>query len=99
LDTANYILNGNDMPNDWRTSTIVPIYKEKGSVMECGSYRGVKLLEHGMKAVERLLEKRLRDIVKMQFGFMPGKGTIDALYIIRRLQECYLGKKRKLSFC
>jgi len=67
--------------------------------MECGSYRGVKLLEHSMKAVEILLEKRLRDIVKidkMQFGFMPGKGTIDAIYIVRRVQECYLGKKRKL---
>jgi len=102
LDTANGILNGKDMPNDWRTSTIVPIYKKKGSVMECGSYRGVKLLEHGMKAVERLLEKRLRDIVKidkMQFGFMPGKGTIDAIYIVRRVQECYLGKKRKLFMC
>ena len=102
LEIANNILDGKDMPNDWRTSTIVPIYKKKGSVMECGSYRGVKLLEHGMKVVERLLERRLRNIVeidKMQFGFMPGKGTIDAIYIVRRLQECYLGKKKKLFMC
>ena len=55
LQIANEILNGMDMPHEWRMSTVVPIYKKKGSVMDCASYRGVKLLEHGMKVVERLL--------------------------------------------
>ena len=90
------------MPHDWRTSTVVPIYKKKGSVMDCASYRDVKLLEHGMKVVERLLEKRLRRLVKveqMQFGFMPGRSTVDAIFILRRMQESYLKKNRKLFFC
>ena len=42
--------------------------------------RGVKLLEHAMKIIERELKKRIRELVKvddMQFGFMPGKGTTD----------------------
>ena len=43
LQIANEILDGKDMPHDWRMSTINPIYK-KGSVMDCASYRGVKLL-------------------------------------------------------
>ena len=76
------------------------IYKKKGSVMDCTSYRGVKLLEHGMKVLERLLEKRLRRLVKvdqMQFGFMPG--TLDAIFILRRMQESYLEKNRKLYIC
>ena len=58
--------------------------------MDCASYRGVKLLEHGMKVVERLLEKKLRRLVKvdqMQFGFMPGKITVDAIFILRKMQE------------
>ena len=70
--------------------------------MDCASYRGVKLLEHGMKVVERLLEKRLRRLVKvdqMQFGFMPGKSTVDAIFIFRRMQESYLEKNRKLFIC
>ena len=33
--------------------------------MECGSYRAVKLLEHGMKVLEGVLEKRLRQKVKI----------------------------------
>ena len=66
-------------------------------MMECGSYRGVKLLEHGMKVVERVLQRRLQAIIKidgMQFGFMPGKGTVDAIFITCRIQECYTHKKK-----
>ena len=67
--------------------------------MNFGGYKGVKLLEHAMKIVETLLERRMRLMVKvdeMQFGFMPGKGTIDAVFILRRLQEEYLDKEKKL---
>ena len=38
---------------------MLPIYKGKGDVMNCRAYRGVKLLEHGIKIVERVLEKRI----------------------------------------
>jgi len=59
--------------------------------MECGSYRGIKLLEHAMKVVEleRIFEDRIRqqiDIDDMQFGFMKGKGTTDAIFIVRQMQ-------------
>ena len=30
---------------------------------------------------------------------MPGKGTIDAVFILRRLQEEYLDKEKKLCMC
>ena len=42
-----------------------------------------------MKIVEKVLQRRMRHMVKvneMQFGFMPGKGTIDAVFILKRLQ-------------
>ena len=32
----------------------------------------------------------------MQFGFMPGKVTTDALFILRRLQEEFRGREEKL---
>ena len=67
-----------------KTSVEVPIFKGKGDVINCGSYGGVKLLEQGMKVIERVLERRIRAIVdfdEAQFGFMPGKGTIDALFL------------------
>ena len=53
------------MPEEWKTSVVVPIFKGKGDVMDCGAHRGVKLLEHAMKKVERELEKRIRELVKV----------------------------------
>ena len=35
----------------------------------------------------------------MQFGFMPGKGTTDALFIVRRMQEEYCDKGKYLYMC
>ena len=32
----------------------------------------------------------------MQFGFMPGKGTTDALFILRRMQEEFREREKKL---
>ena len=66
------------IPEDWKSSVILSIYKEKGDPMECGSYRGIKLLEHAIKVVERIFEHRIRQQIEvddMQFGFMKGKGT------------------------
>ena len=51
--------------------------------MECGCYREIKLLEHAMKVVERIFENRIRqqiDIDDMQFRFVKGKGTTDAIF-------------------
>ena len=68
-------------------------------MLECSSSRGIKLLEHGMKVAERVLERRLRQAVeidKKQFGFRPGTGITHAIFIARQLQERYRGKHRKL---
>ena len=55
-----------------------------------------------MKVVERVLEKRIRRIVsvnEMNFGFMPERGSIDAVFILRRMQEKYHAKVKKLYMC
>ena len=44
-----------------------------------------------------MLERRIREVVNvggMQFGFMPGGGTTDALFIVRRMQEEYRDIKK-----
>ena len=93
------VLDGGGMLEEWKTSVAVLIFKGKGDVMSCGAYRGVKLLENAIKIVKRMLEKRIRCLVninKMQFGFMPRRGTIDALLSLRRMQEEYQDKGKKL---
>ena len=88
-------LDRKGMLKDWKTSVMVPIYMGKGDVTNCSAYRKVKLLEHGMKNVERVLEKKIRALVEvddMQFGFMPRRGTTDALFIVKRMQKEYREK-------
>jgi len=78
---------------------ILPIYKGKGDPMECGSYREIKLLEHAMKVVERIFEHRIWQQIEvddMQFGFMKGKGTTDAIFTVRQMQENFRVKGKKL---
>ena len=69
--------------------------------MECGSYRGIKLLEHAMKVVEGIFEHRIRQqivIDDMQFGFMKGNGTTDAIFMARQMQENFRVEGKKLYF-
>ena len=81
------------IPEDWKSSVVLPIYKGKGDPMESGSYRGIKLLVHAVKVVERIFEHRIRQqivIDDMQFGFMKGRGTTDAIFMARQMQENFL---------
>ena len=71
------------------SSIVVPILGMKGDIRNCSSYVTVKLLEHGMMVVKRVLEKRLCrkvSVDEMQFDYMPVRGSIDAVFILRRMQ-------------
>ena len=51
--------------------------------------------------LESVLEKRIRcqvSIDNMQFGFMPGKGHTDAIFIMQQIQEKHQAKKKKLYY-
>jgi len=89
------------IPEDWKSSVLLPTYKGKGDPMECGPYRGMKLLEHGMKMVLRIFEYRIRQQIEvddMQFRFTKGKGTTDAIFTVRQMQENFSVKGKKLCF-
>ena len=67
--------------------------------MERGNYRGLKLTEQVMKILERIVEGLIRQLVSIddsQFGFVPGRGTTDAIFVVRQLQEKYLAANERL---
>ena len=91
------ILDGFGMAAEWALVIVAPIFKGKGDIRNCSCNRAVKFLEYGMKVLERVSEKRLRRLVsvdEMQFGSMPERGTIDAVLILRRLQNEYHAKEK-----
>ena len=94
----NKLFVGKRMPEEWR-SVLIPIYKNKGDGQCCESYRGITLMSHTVKIWETIIEARLRkrvEISKLQYGFMPGKGTTDAMFALRMLMEKYRKGQREL---
>ena len=89
----NYLLNRKEMPKEWR-SILVPVYKIKGDAQSCNNYWGIKLMAHTMKLWEKVVEQRLRRMMKI--GFMPGKLTTDAIFALRILAEKYREKQGEL---
>ena len=86
----NRLLPGEKMPDEWIRNVLVPLYKGKGDIKECGNHRGVKLMSHSMKLWERVIEARIRKevtIAEQQFGFIPGWRTTDAIFCMRMLLE------------
>ncbi|KAK3536575.1 hypothetical protein QTP86_013771 [Hemibagrus guttatus] len=49
----NRVLESEKMPEEWRRSVLVPIFKNKGDVQSCSNYRGIKLMSHTMKLWEK----------------------------------------------
>jgi len=100
MDLCNGVVKEGCIPEDWKSSVVLPIYKGKGDPMQCAHYRGTKLLEHAMKVLERIFEHRIWqqiNIDDMHFGFMKGKETTDAIFIVRQMQK-FIAKGKKLNF-
>jgi len=55
---CNLIVAQRRIPDDWKSSILLPVFKGKGDPMECGSYRAINLLEHAMKVIDRKKDQR-----------------------------------------
>ncbi len=78
-----------------------PLHKGKGSVLECGNFRGIKLMAHTIKLWERIIDLRIRQIVELDyipFGFRNDRSTIEPLFALRILQEKYGEKGKDLHY-
>ena len=78
-------------PNDWSKMIITPIHK-KYVKLNAAKYRAIALLPIPGKIFCKILLNRCSHIIKSsmsdsQFGFMPGRGTTDAVFIIMQLIE------------
>ena len=85
------------VPVDWMCACIVPLYKGKGDVCECGNSRGISLLSVVGKVYGRVLINRIRDktedvIAEVQGGFRRGRGCTDQTFMVRQLCEKYAAK-------
>ena len=93
------IIPDGKVPSDWEQSFIVCLYKVKGDALERGNYHGFKLTKQVMKVLEKIMDSFIRQLVSIddsQFGFIPGRDTTDAIFVVRHLQEKYLAANKRL---
>ncbi|KAL1447452.1 hypothetical protein WDU94_015565 [Cyamophila willieti] len=89
------------VPDEWKTSTIVPIHK-KGPKTKCGNFRGISLLSVPAKAFARLLYNRLYPHIDVmlkdtQCGFRAGRSTVDMVFTTRQIVEKALEQNTSLA--
>ncbi|XP_063593800.1 uncharacterized protein LOC134770746 [Penaeus indicus] len=81
------------LPKEFRDSTIVHIYKRKGSRQSCDNHRGISLLSIASKILARILLNCLLEhleqghLPESQCGFRAGRGTVDMIFAAYQLQE------------
>ena len=102
LDLAIAIIRDGKAPADWEQSFNVCLYMGKGDALDRGNYRGLKLTDI-TKGVERIADSLIRQMMSIddsQFGFVPGRGTTDAIFVVQQLQEKYhsVGKRLYMAF-
>jgi hypothetical protein len=82
----NIIFRSNKIPDEWRRSILVPIFKNKRDIQSCTNYRGIKLMSHTMNLWEIVIEHRLKKLTtvsKNQVDFMPERSTMEIIFLIR----------------
>jgi hypothetical protein len=90
LALFNRTLDTGDMPAAWKNVIIVSVYKRKGPVDDCNNHRGISLISHNSKLLERMILERLEPaleeyVPQNQYGFKKKCGTADAILISKLL--------------
>nr|VZI19936.1 unnamed protein product [Spirometra erinaceieuropaei] len=82
-----------EVPQDFKDTTIVHIYKRKGNRQVCDNHRGISLLNIAGKIFARILLNRLNShleqglLLESPCGFRRHRGTTDMIFAARQLQE------------
>jgi len=90
-------------PKAWNTAIIIPLLK-KGDTSIMDNYRGIALQDIVEKVFAKVIYRRLESIIdpqiyEGQFGFRKGRGTVDAIHIIRQVLESSHEYREPLFIC
>jgi sorting nexin-29 len=85
------IWNKEELPEEWKESVIVPIYK-KGDKTDFSNYRGISLVSTTYKILSNILLSRLTPYAEEiigdhQCGFRRSRSTTEHIFSIRQILE------------
>jgi hypothetical protein len=99
----NTIYETGEWPKDFTEVTMIAL-KKKLQATECIDHRTISLIAHAAKIVAkipiRMIEKKIENVLgEDQFGFRRGKGTRDAIGMLRIISEQTLEIDEELIIC
>ena len=97
----NAIVKEGKVPEEFNNRYMVSLFKGKGSTLQRGNCRGLKLTDHMLKLMERVTEKITRECIvidNMQFGFMPGRGQLMLSSLSDNFRKRFWTKKPLFCF-
>jgi len=99
----NAIYETGEWPKDFTEFTMIPL-KKKTQAKKCSEHCTISLIAHTAKIVAKILvrriEKKIEDVLgEDQFGFRRGKGTWDAIGMLRIISERTLEIDEELCVC
>jgi hypothetical protein len=91
MKLINTIYETGEWPKDYTEVTMITL-KKKPQATKCSDHRTISLIAHTAKIVAKILrrciEKKIEDVLgEDQFGFRRGKGTRDAVGMLRIISE------------
>ena len=101
LSNIMYIQGG--FPSELTKSIFITLPKVNGAT-KCEKHRTISLMSHITKLVLRIVINRIRgrtlqEVSPEQYGFMPDKGTRNAIFVLKRLVERSVEKQKDVYTC
>ena len=91
-----------EWPKDFTEVTMIAL--KKAQTTKCSNHRTISLISHTAKIIAKILrrriERKIEDVLgEDQFGFRTGKGTRDAIGMMRIIAERTLKIDEELCIC
>ena len=98
-DLAAAIISDGKVSSDWEQFHCLPL-QGKGGRIGKGQLPWSQADRAGHESPGEIVDGLIRQLVSIddyQFGFVAGKGTTDAIFVVRQLQEKYLAANKRLN--
>ena len=101
MDNMRYVQES--FPSELNVSICIALPKVNGTI-KCEKHRTISLMSHVTKLVLRIVINRIRgrtlhEIVLEQYGFIPDKGTGNAIFVLRMHVERSIEKQKYVYVC
>ena len=103
VDLANLIYQSGKIPEKMKESEFIVIPKKEGAV-DCSKFRTISIMSQVSKIVLKVIDERLKrkvteHVKEEQYGFRKGRGTRNAIFVLRTAMERCIEKQKDVFMC